>query len=189
MIYNRICSYTALTETEINGLITAVRQAPKGNVVCAGVWKGGDVMAMRLAAPQRNIIAIDSFEGLASPHGQDKTEHTMQAGEFNIGGKINFENNFKIINLMPPKIYQMFITYDTLKEVTEDNIAMLWLDLDHYMPTKACLEFFKPRLVPKAIVMIHDYGFERCPGIKKACDEFGGSWVHFCGGIYKLDIS
>jgi O-methyltransferase len=49
--------------------------------------------------------------------------------------------------------------------------SLVNLDADLYLPTKAGLEFFYPRLSPGGIIIIHDYNY-KWPGIKKAADDF-----------------
>jgi hypothetical protein len=63
---------------------------------------------------------------------------------------------------------------------------MIWLDLDHYTPTLACMKKFWPWLAPGGLMLTHDYGFERCPGIRRAADQISADWQHMVGGIYGL---
>ena len=45
------------------------------------------------------------------------------------------------------------------------------MDADLYMPTKAGLEFFFPRMSKGGIILIHDYNSD-WPGLMRAVDEF-----------------
>ena len=60
----------------------------------------------------------------------------------------------------------------------------MWLDLDLYEPTLACLKHFAPMMVPDGIMMTHDFGFEQTPGVEKACLEFGGKWKQVFSNMY-----
>jgi O-methyltransferase len=51
------------------------------------------------------------------------------------------------------------------------QFALVNLDADLYLPTKAGLEFFYPLLSPGGVIIVHDYT-HKWPGIKKAVDEF-----------------
>lgn len=195
-IYNKIKKYTALFPPEINFLMEAVEKAPEGSVVIAGTYKGGDAMSMMLQDSARDYHVIDSFQGLAPPVEQDIVRvkndagPTMKAGEFSCGGHEQYIRNFIEAKIVPPSTYPMFITEDSIKEVKPGKIAVLWLDLDHYAPTKACLDYFDQFLVDGAIIGCHDYGFVRCPGVKPACDEFAekgtvAQWRHAAGGIFE----
>lgn len=190
-IYNTIKEYTALTEKEINWLIETSKNAPSGNIVIAGTYKGGDAMAIRLANPNKRIIVIDSFEGLADPEPEDIVEEkvnatTMVAKEFSADGLENYLSNFNKLKISQPHCFKMFITEETIRQIKIDNISMMWLDLDHYLPTKVCLEYFHDKLNKDAIIGCHDYGFVRCPGVKRACDSYSNQWVHGAGGIFTM---
>lgn len=46
------------------------------------------------------------------------------------------------------------------------------MDVDLYEPTRACLEYFYPRLVETGVMVIDDYDFPSWPGCKAATDAF-----------------
>lgn len=175
-IYNQIKEYTALTVYEINHLINTVAFAPQGNVVIAGTYLGGDVMSMTLTSPEREYHVIDSFQGLAAPAEEDMCDAPCLEGEFNAGGLEKWIDNFKIKQIRAPRTYPMFIDENTIQSVDVNNIAVLWLDLDHYIPTKACLNHFYDKVVPGGKILTHDYDFHKCPGVRKACDPYGETW-------------
>ena len=179
--------YTALHDIEINCLVKNLDKAPKGIIVCAGTWRGGDLMAMISAQPNRYFIVVDSFKGLYTPNNKDYGEHGLaKEGMFNIKGKDNYIKNFKKQNIrLPDEIHEMWITEETIKTITTLPIALLWLDLDHYAPTKACLNHFGKNMVKNGIVLVHDYKLPVTPGVKKACDENHHSWIQQASGIYK----
>lgn len=158
------------TEKEHIFLQKLSQKYPRGDFLIAGTYDGNDVMAIRKVS-DRHITVIDSFLGLSVPSEQDVTEHMMIAGECNIGGLDRYLENFRSKNIKPPEeIYPIWITQDSIKNISERQIAVLFLDLDHYLPTKICLEYFG-RWTTGAI-LVHDYDYKRCPGIKIACDEY-----------------
>jgi hypothetical protein len=160
----------------------AKKCADKGDFVVCGTYDGTDVRAIKTAAPASNIVVVDSFEGLAAPIDIDKCQNTCSAGHCNIGGLQAYLKTFNNTGIEPPKeIYKLWITPESLKIITKRPVSFLFMDLDHYQPTKACLDYFKPMLFEHvnsefASIITHDYEFDRCPGIKRACDEFGGVW-------------
>ena len=179
---------TLLHETEIDCLIDTLQTAPEGVVVCAGVWKGGDLLAMINKFPERYFIAIDSFRGLSEIKDVDETGEgsNITKGQFDIGGRKTFENTFKEAgSRLPNEIHEIWINPDSLSKIDKQRIAMLWLDLDLYQPTKDCLEYFGPMMEPEGIILTHDYGFELTPGVKSACDEYSKDWVWVEGGIFR----
>ena len=141
--------YTALVSSEIECLVKNINKAPKGIVVCAGTWRGGDLMAMIAAQPDRYFVVIDSFQGLTEPSTEDLGgDEFAQEGMFDIEGKENYIQNFvERDTRLPNEIHKMWITDDTIQTIKTQPIAMLWLDLDHYKPTLACLQHFKKDIV------------------------------------------
>src|SRR6202034_4948935 len=53
-----------------------------------------------------------------------------------------------------------------------DRIAFAYLDVDQEQSTRDCLEFVWPRVVVGGIVVIDDYDWPWCPGIKPVVDSF-----------------
>lgn len=164
-----------------------------GDILVAGTMDGEDVRTFQRAAPHKNILVIDSFEGLAPAEPEDINSDHMVAGECNIGGLEAYLELFRKANMTPPKeIYKMWIADRTLEEIPLRPLCIMFLDLDHYAPTKACLERFARHVIDGGVILVHDYDFIRCPGIKKCCDEFGGRWVKIEGtGLaryYPLDL-
>lgn len=134
-------------------------------------------MAARLLMPHAHIVVVDSFQGLAKPEKEDHLEHGKE-GRF-MCPLDEYLAGFKTMDIVPPdKIYQQFITSDSIKEVKIDNLGLLWMDLDHYLPTKTVLSHFRQQITKETIVITHDYGFWHTPGVKKACDEFYNKVIH-----------
>lgn len=181
-----IMKYTALEKEEIANIQTMAFIAPKGWIVVAGTYKGGDAMATRIVAPDRKLMVIDSFEGLSELTDEDKCEKLMNPGDFNNQGVEQYKQNFKEMGLkLPDKIHKMWINDQNIRKIQARKIAFLWLDLDLYEPTLACLKHFGPMIVKGGIMMTHDFGFEQTPGIEKACKEYGGEWKRVFANMFK----
>ena len=181
-----IMDYTALEKEEIAEIQTKAFIAPEGWIVIAGTYKGGDAMSTRIVAPDRKLLVIDSFEGLSELKDEDDCEKIMKAGSFSNGGVDQYLKNFEDMKIhQPDEIEKMWINEKNIKEISKRKIAFLWLDLDLYEPTIACLKHFEPMMVEGGIIMTHDYGFEQTPGIEKACSEFGGKWKKVYSNMYQ----
>ena len=179
--------YTALAPSEIDCLVENVNKAPEGIIVCAGTWRGGDLMAMIAAQPERYFVVIDSFHGLTEPVEEDLGgDERADAGMFNIDGKENYIQNFiERDTRLPNEMHEMWITNETIQTIKKQPIAMLWLDLDHFKPTRTCLQYFKENIVKDGIILVHDYALSITPGVKRACDMFYDVWSHQDGGIWR----
>ncbi len=63
---------------------------------------------------------------------------------------------------------------DTLTEVTSEKIAYLSIDMNSAAPEIAAAEYFWNKLVPGAVVVLDDYGFELHKEQKEAFNRFAG---------------
>ena len=61
---------------------------------------------------------------------------------------------------------------DTLSQVTSERIAYLSIDMNCVRPEIAAAEFFWPRLVPGATMLLDDYGHAGHEAQKEAFDQF-----------------
>jgi hypothetical protein len=61
---------------------------------------------------------------------------------------------------------------DTLSQVTEDKIAYLSIDMNCAAPEIAALDYFWPKLVPGATVVLDDYGWTGHTEQRDAFDEW-----------------
>jgi len=61
---------------------------------------------------------------------------------------------------------------DRRTDIAELSFGLVHIDVDIYQSTLSCLEFFWPRLVPNGVMVIDDYGFTTCRGLKEAVDSF-----------------
>jgi methyltransferase family protein len=61
---------------------------------------------------------------------------------------------------------------ETSNRLPDGPYGFIHIDLDVYPATDFCVRFFAPRLGSGAVMVIDDYGFVTCPGVKKAVDDF-----------------
>jgi hypothetical protein len=158
----------------MNVLLEKVEKAPdNGIIVIAGTCHGGDVMAIRDKFPGKYIVVIDSFKGLDIPHPEHDPHDTDMVGAHNNNGVDQYKANFEELGVdLPDEIFEMWISPENLKEIGERDISLLFMDLDHYLPVKACLEYFYPMVSRGGIIISHDFAWYRTTGVVKACEEF-----------------
>lgn len=174
--------YTMIEPEGMEVVLQTVAEAPEGIIVIAGSAHGGDAMAIMKQFPNRYVVVIDSFEGLAEPTEKDGTDVEGKGGH-SCGGIDQYKANFAELNRpLPHEIFKMWITPESLEEIKDREIACLFMDLDHYQPVKACLLHFWPMLVKDAKVITHDWKFFRTKGVEVACEEFKpGKWESIRG--------
>jgi hypothetical protein len=156
-----------------------------GDFAECGVFKGASAYILAKAicknAPEKCLHLFDSFSGLSQPglfDGSYWRVGALAAATDEV--ERNLADVRHVIRIYPGWIPARF------HEVAERSFALVHVDVDLYEPTRACLEFFAPRLVPGGMLICDDYGFKTCPGAKRAVDDFAasGSWpvVHLPTG-------
>jgi O-methyltransferase len=63
---------------------------------------------------------------------------------------------------------------DTLETVEIDRVCYLSIDMTIVKPERAALEHFWDKLVPGAVVLLHNYGWQGYEQSKQGLDEFAG---------------
>ncbi|MBT3504632.1 MAG: methyltransferase [Piscirickettsiaceae bacterium] len=139
-----------------------------GDVAECGVFEGASsyLMFERIEHKQKKMHLFDSFEGLSAPNDTDGgywAEGDLSASERTV--RENLPDSGKILyykGWIPEKFYLV------------DNVkfSFVHLDVDLYQPTYDSLAFFYARMEAGGIIVCDDYGFDSCPGAKKALDEF-----------------
>jgi hypothetical protein len=156
------------------GLILNLRQLLNeeidGDFAELGVWKGNSaaILAVFAAESGRRLFLFDTFAGFDRRDliGDDKDQ------------KVGFEDTS--IDFVRESVgHDEITTYvkgyfpDSITaEVAERRFALVHLDCDLYVPMKAALEFFYPRMPPGGTLILHDYSSGIWPGATHAIDEF-----------------
>ena len=153
-------------------------EAVKGDLLEAGVWRGGAAIFMRgyLAAyemRERVVWAADSFEGLPAP------SHSADAGfDFSAATvpilAVSLDEvraNFARYGLLDDRVRFLKGWFrDTLHDSNIGQLALLRVDGDLYESTRDTLSALYDRVSEGGFVLVDDYGdFAPC---RQAVDEF-----------------
>jgi O-methyltransferase len=158
-----------------------LKQKIEGDLLEAGVWRGGATIFMRgalqaLGDRERTVWVADSFAGLPPPNPE-----LYPADE---GAIWHLYNNVLAISL--DEVKANFARYglldervrflkgwfkDTLPTAPIERLAVLRLDGDMYESTIVTLRALYPKLSPGGYVIIDDYA-PSIPGCLKAVDDF-----------------
>ncbi|MDB4270224.1 TylF/MycF family methyltransferase [Flavobacteriaceae bacterium] len=147
----------------------------KGDIVECGVLRGHSSYLMLYANidNNKNFHGFDSFEGLSNPDINDKIKNSY-----------SFEwkkNDLKTPELIAKKNLELFKDRihlykgwipDRFNEVKNKKFSMVHIDVDLYKPTLDSISFFWDKINKGGVLVCDDYGFETCPGAKKAMDLF-----------------
>lgn len=135
----------------------------KGDFAEVGVFRGGSARLIAEVKGKKKLHLFDTFEGLPAADEIDKyvESYTMQALLAQVKNQLR---QFSGVS------YYKGLFNQTSKKIRNKKFAFVHLDVDLFSSTKACLEFFYPRMIKGGILLTHDYPF--MPGVKKAFDDF-----------------
>jgi len=159
-------------------LDTIERERIRGDLVEAGIWRGGVCifMAAYLAAcgvNDRTIWALDSFDGLPKPNPDkfpaDKNDTHFTRRELRVSLE-SVKQNFKIFGAIDEKVkFVKGFFSDTAPTLPVEVIAILRLDGDMYESTIVMLRSLYSKVAKGGFVIVDDYALPNC---KAAIDDF-----------------
>ncbi|MBA2516043.1 MAG: class I SAM-dependent methyltransferase [Solirubrobacterales bacterium] len=171
---------TGMNYDRLYTLWQAVRAAPAdAPVIEIGSYLGGSARfiaeALKAHGASPKFYVCDTFAGHAQTDPTIDTSH-HDAGKFkNVSaeGTADYLSGYPALELVVGEIV------DTSRQLTEHAFGLVHLDVDVYPTTAFCLRFFAPRLTDTAVMVIDDYGYTTCPGVKQAADEFVAEFPEF----------
>jgi len=193
-IVETVRPYTMTSQASIVGLCEAVeylvQNRLEGSIVECGVWRGGSMMAaalmlLTLGASDRDIYLFDTFTGMPRPGDRDASiahpeRPTLTRWERDDRGAFNEwaytpvdQVRANVISTgYPPQRVHLVAgrVEESIPAHAPTSIALLRLDTDWYSSTKHELDHLYPRLAPRGILILDDYG--SWAGARQAADEY-----------------
>jgi O-methyltransferase len=161
-------------------VLKAIENNIEGDLIEAGVWRGGATILMRgilkaLDITDRNVWVADSFCGFPTSedckYEIDKKSHLHQVQAMNISVdsvKHAFSKYYDLLDDQVKFLEGFF--KDTLPVAPIEKLAVLRIDGDLYESTMDCLVNLYPKLSKGGYCIIDDYNsYENC---KNAVDDF-----------------
>lgn len=142
-----------------------LRFAPAGPRIEIGVFRGHTLRL--IARHSGETIGVDSFEGMAEPTAHDFVDGVTRYPK----GRLAFPLVRVQAEVPSAKLIKGFVP-GVLSEVPEGPYAFAHLDLDHYAPTKAALEWLDSRMMPGGVLLADDYFPDLDALASKAINEF-----------------
>jgi len=138
-----------------------------------GVYRGGGsyFIASSLRSLGLNdalVHCFDTFQGHV-PEDIQAADTFQKPGMFD---DTQYENVKRYLKPFSSVMLYKGRFQDNCAQISDEKFAFVHLDVDLYEVTRFCLDFFDKRLVPGSVVIVDDYGFRTCPGVKQAVDEF-----------------
>jgi hypothetical protein len=156
-----------------------------GDLLEAGVWRGGVAIFMRAAllemgVSDRDVWVADSFQGLPAP---DPALYPKEAATW--GSRVmreidqlavsrdRVETGFRALGLLDDRVRFLPGWFsETLPGAPIAKLAVLRLDCDLYESTRDVLTNLYDRVSPGGFVIVDDYGVDTLFDCRAAVDEF-----------------
>lgn len=159
-----------LTHVEAEQLINALRATENvaGEIAEVGTYRGASARLLRqYGAPRKTLHVFDTFAGLPQPGDHDaqflKGQFASELADVRAYlGEAGMEYH---VGRCPESADE---------RVRAMRFSFVHIDVDLYQSTLDCLEFFYPRMSAGAILLSHDFGADRAPGVVKAFAEYFG---------------
>ncbi|MDO5474834.1 MAG: TylF/MycF/NovP-related O-methyltransferase [Candidatus Saccharibacteria bacterium] len=164
-----------VSEGETEKIIELARKAleSEGDFVEMGCYKGDTslVLAEIIRGSGKRLFIYDSFEGLPEKAKEDESVlgAEFQGGELFVS-KREVKERFLRAGLPVPVIKKGWFSELTEADLPE-KIAFSFLDGDFYESIRDSLRLVLPKMVPRGVLIVHDYTNLALPGVKRAVDE------------------
>jgi O-methyltransferase len=159
--------------------LEVVRRGVPGDLLEAGVWRGGAVILMRAVLEacgdrERVVWAADSFAGLPRPdparYPADAGDRHHRFGELAVPLE-QVRANFARYGLLDERVRFLPGWFrDTLGRAEIGRLALVRVDADMYESTIDVLRHLYPKLSVGGYVIVDDYG--AVPGCRAATEDF-----------------
>lgn len=144
-----------------------------GDIVELGVYRGGGLKfiaeALGALGGEKKLLGFDTFKGHAVITGQDGKFH--KEGMFSDTGGVeavaSYINDSRV-SLIEGDASVTFAEYAK----RSSGVSLAHIDMDVYQPTADVLPLVFKLLAPRGMILVDDYGFTSCPGVKQAVDDF-----------------
>lgn len=159
----RKCLNSAFECYTVLSLARTLRHLP-GAYAEVGVYQGATARLICEAKGDKPLLLFDTFEGLPPDGEHDPGVHRDGMFACSLESVSGYLKGYEGVS------YHRGVFPESTEGVAEQQYAFVHFDVDLYEGTRACLEYFYPRMVDGGIMLSHDYGM--LAGVAKAFDEF-----------------
>jgi Macrocin-O-methyltransferase (TylF) len=163
---------TAERKFNLNQLFRLVYSVA-GDVAECGTYRGASAFFLarhiQQATLNKKLLLFDSFQGLSKPEAVDATywkDGDLASHWNDIWSTLAPLGSCPFVEVFKGWIPERFA------EVSDRSFSFVHIDVDLYRPTLDSIAFFYPRMSPRGMILLDDYGFASCPGVTQAVDEF-----------------
>jgi hypothetical protein len=135
-----------------------------GSFAEVGVYRGASAKLICEAKGDKPLHLFDTFAGLPPTSEHDLGVHREHQYACSLPAVQQHLQGYSHVE------YFEGLFPDSASKAPEAQYAFAHFDVDLYEGTRACLEYFYPRMIPGGLMLSHDYGL-LC-GVEKAFQEF-----------------
>jgi hypothetical protein len=144
------------------------------NAVEVGVYKGGGsyfiaLILKDLFKEKINMYCVDTFEGHAKEDLKNIKHDVHKPSWFSdtsFESVKSYLSVFDFVEVVKGKIQECESQFE------EKSLHFVHLDVDLYQPILFSLNMFSNKMHQGGIILVDDYGFTTCPGVREAVSEF-----------------
>lgn len=162
---------TLLSKAQLELVERAVRAVEMhripGDLIEAGIWRGGAIILMRALLdaydiPDRRVFAADSFAGI--PKNVRAIGDPVDAWRDRwVASLPEVQHNIRRFGLLDERIsFVVGFFADSLKHLANETFALVRLDSDSYDSVEISLEHLYPRLSDGGVLIIDDWHLVGC---------------------------
>lgn len=148
------------------------REGIPGAFAELGVYQGESAGILHRMDPLRPLHLFDTFSGfpasdLVGETGEAATYTTNNFADTDMQKVAERIGSSNLVRFHPGYFPESAAGFN-------EPLALVNIDVDLYLPTKAGLDFFYRQLSPGGVIFVHDY-HQKWPGIIRAVNEFTAS--------------
>jgi O-methyltransferase len=144
--------------------LTRAQLKMPGAIAEVGVYKGASAKIICELKGDKPLHLFDTFAGLPKASAHDRGIHHEGQYTCCLEDVQDYLKDYSNLH------YYQGLFPDSAINVSDDRFCLAHFDVDLYEGTKACLEYFYPRMVPGGIMITHD--FDILVGVRKAFEDF-----------------
>tara|TARA_B100000676_G_scaffold128587_1_gene127574 strand:+ start:1595 stop:2308 length:714 start_codon:yes stop_codon:yes gene_type:complete len=142
----------------------------QGNIAEIGVYAGASAKILCELKGEKDLFLFDTFEGLPANSSEDGKVHTENRYACSLESVQSYLQEYDNVHYFKGIFPDSATTEQAEERLANEEFCFVHFDVDLYEGTKACLEYFYPRMVRGGIMLSHDYSMLR--GVKQAFTEF-----------------
>lgn len=169
-VYRAIADRTLVSADRCFILFQLAHMAARlgGAVAEVGVFRGGTAKLIADATRPLVVHLFDTFAGMPET---DLDIDGHRKGDF---GATSLDSVRNFVGEPQRVMIHCGLFPETATEVEGTQFCFVHIDVDIYESVKASIEFFYPRMMVGGIMVVDDYGWKQCDGVKRAIDEYFG---------------